>query len=601
MLRIEYDHKSRQAVLSWDKECSESEWVRLLRYTLHSHTEDAEDLAYNVTALPWWSLLTARHHLKEILGQYAVELDVGDDAAILLKKAISNEIRYKDTLKESPVPSEDIKNKLAAVGFARQLKTEQMRNVCKIGALSAAASFSVPGAGKTTEALAYYFYRSTSENRLLIVAPKNAFGAWDEQIEECMEGVVPIARLRGGRDRIQELLEEQPRFSIITYQQLNTVNDLVSAFVAEAPTFLFLDESHRIKGGIKLRTAASVLGLSHLPVSKLILSGTPMPQSDGDLIPQFTFLYPEITATEDNVVELMKPVYVRTTKHELQLPPIIRVAKTIEMSETQEKLYNLMKFELVRQVEKSLSRREKSMFRKLGKSIMRMLAFVSNPALLAREIDWIDSDYLEALLEESPSGPKVDYACNRARELALEGKKVLIWTSFVQNVEIIAERLSDLGAVFIHGGVDSGLEEDDDTREGKIRLFRDDPSVQVMVANPAAASEGISLHMVCRYAIYVDRTYNAAHYLQSEDRIHRLGLRPDQSPIIEVLECPNTIDESVRDRLCLKVDRMAQALEDESLNIDPIPLDPAYIEDSESYALGLDDEDLMSLLQNLKG
>ena len=341
--------------------------------------------------------------------------------------------------------------------------------------------------------------------------------------------------------------------------------------------------------------------LAHLPVSKMILSGTPMPQSDSDLIPQFTFLYPEIEAHEDTVVDLMKPVYVRTTKHELGLPPVRRLQINIPMSQTQEKLYELMKFELARQVEKDLSRRDKGMLRKLGRSIMRLLQFVSNPALLAREIDWISSDYLEALLEESPSGPKVDYVCDRARELASKGKKVLIWTSFVQNVEIISERLADLGAVYIHGGVDSGLEEDDDSREGKIRLFRDDPNVQVMVANPAAASEGISLHMVCRHAIYVDRTYNAAHYLQSEDRIHRLGLKPGQSPIIEILACPNTIDESVQHRLALKVDRMAQALEDESLNIDPIPLDPQFIEDGEAYTLGLDDEDIVSLLTHLKG
>jgi len=232
---------------------------------------------------------------------------------------------------------------------------------------------------------------------------------------------------------------------------------------------------------------------------------------------------------------------------------------------------------------------------------MRLLAFVSNPPLLAREIDGIAGDYFEALLAESSAGPKVDYACDRARELASQGKKVLIWTSFVQNVETLAERLSDLGAVYIHGGVDSGGDEDSDTREGKIRLFHDSPDVQVIIANPAAASEGISLHKVCHHAIYVDRTYNAAHYLQSEDRIHRLGLGPDESPIIEVLECPGTIDESVRHRLALKVDRMAQALNDYSLSIDPIPYDPAVTEEDEESVLGMSEGDLQDLIENLKG
>ena len=44
----------------------------------------------------------------------------------------------------------------------------------------------------------------------------------------------------------------------------------------------------------------------------------------------------------------------------------------------------------------------------------------------------------------------------------------------------------------------------------------------VLVANPAAAAESISLHEHCNHALYLDRTYNAGQFLQSQDRIHRL-------------------------------------------------------------------------------
>jgi SNF2 family DNA or RNA helicase len=116
-----------------------------------------------------------------------------------------------------------------------------------------------------------------------------------------------------------------------------------------------------------------------------------------------------------------------------------------------------------------------------------------------------------------------------------------------------------VGAVFIHGGVDTGDENDDDTREGKIKLFHDDPNVRVLVANPAAASEGISLHRVCHHALYLDRTFNAAHYLQSEDRIHRFGLLPDQVTTVEIVECVGSVDETVRGRLGFKIGKMAEA------------------------------------------
>ena len=197
-------------------------------------------------------------------------------------------------------------------------------------------------------------------------------------------------------------------------------------------------------------------------------------------------------------------------------------------------------------------------------------------------------------------GPKLRYVLQRARSLAREGKKVLIWSTFVENVEHIAHSLQDLGAVYIHGGVDAGDENDDETREGKIRLFHDDPNVMVMVANPAAAGEGISLHMICHHAIYLDRSFNAAQYLQSEDRIHRLGLPFDQDTIIEIVECVGTVDETVRQRLEFKVGQMAAALNDSGLTISPVPIVPD--EEDEGYgAGGLDEGDVRALLAALGG
>ena len=75
-----------------------------------------------------------------------------------------------------------------------------------------------------------------------------------------------------------------------------------------------------------------------------------------------------------------------------------------------------------------------------------------------------------------------------------------------------------------------------------------------------SCSEGISLHTVCHHALYLDRNYNAAQFLQSADRIHRLGLDPNQTTFIEFVFSPGTIDESVNRRLAFKIDQMEQAL-----------------------------------------
>jgi len=164
----------------------------------------------------------------------------------------------------------------------------------------------------------------------------------------------------------------------------------------------------------------------------------------------------------------------------------------------------------------------------------------------------------------------------------------------VANVDYLASRLADVGAVYIHGSVDAGSDDDIDTREGKIKAFHDRDDVMVLVANPAAASEGISLHKVCYHAIYLDRTFNAAHYIQSEDRIHRLGQQ--EVAQIEIVECENTVDEQVRMRLEQKITAMGRVFNDASLiGNQGLALEATDDVDEETFNVGLERSDIEML------
>jgi len=215
---------------------------------------------------------------------------------------------------------------------------------------------------------------------------------------------------------------------------------------------------------------------------------------------------------------------------------------------------------------------------------------VSNPSLLLKTT----YDFPDALREAIEYGDsnKIKYTALKARQLAKEGKKVLIWSGFVENIESLTQVLADLGARCIHGGVEAGSDEEENTRERIVKDFHDDPNMFVLVANPAACSEGISLHTVCHHAIYLDRNYNAAQFLQSIDRIHRLGLPKGTGTTIEIVHSPNSIDELVDTRLTDKIKRMSDVLEDESLHIEPVTVE--LDED------GFDEEDAKQLLKHLK-
>lgn len=515
--------------------------------------------------------LLLRFQIQVFAKSHKINVKLSDAIKNYLKAA--NTTSYSSAIRKPHFSGDEIIARLQRVGFKRKLTDNQLNNLKRLGPLPAGATFSVPGAGKTTEALAYYFLNANPEDKLLVVAPKNAFSAWEEQIKDCVPSCTDaFVRLRGGEIKIDTLLRDNPRFALITYQQYPRVSSLIKRYLQHNSVFMFLDESHRIKGGRNGVSADAILDASLLPTRKLIMSGTPMPQSVQDMLPQFSFLYPDKPAGAEEVIDLLQPIYVRTTQSQLGIPPVIRKIISLPMSKLQTEVYASIKSEVKRQLMPMLTDASIYSLREIGKRVMKVMEFVSNPALLAKDMEYVFNHKMGELLS-STNGPKIDYACKRARELAAEGRKVLIWSQFVDNVELITERLRDLGADYIHGGVDAGDEEENDTREWKIKEFHDNPDKMVLVANPAAASEGISLHRVCQYAIYVDRSFNAAQYIQSEDRIHRLGLRRDQQPIVEILECIGTIDQVIRDRLNLKINTMANALNDPSLKVDAIPYD----------------------------
>lgn len=66
------------------------------------------------------------------------------------------------------------------------------------------------------------------------------------------------------------------------------------------------------------------------------------------------------------------------------------------------------------------------------------------------------------------------------------------------------------------------------------------------------------------------------------------------------MECADSVDETVALRLKSKINTMAAALNDTSLRIDPIPMDPQPSDDEEWSGGGLDADDVHALLRDLR-
>lgn len=256
--------------------------------------------------------------------------------------------------------------------------------------------------------------------------------------------------------------------------------------------------------------------------------------------------------------------------------------------------------------------RERAMFGQMGEVVMYLLEAATNPALLARavtggepaSIAWpsltipAGSTLAQRVLEygvyEVPK--KFEKLAAMVAHNAGAGRKTLVWSNFVGNLtELAGNVLAPYQPAVIHGAIPSSAEEREYvTREAELRRFRTDDNCQVLLANPAAMSEGVSLHHDCHDAIYVDRTFNAGQYLQSIDRIHRLGLAPGTETRITFLVATGTIDEAVDDRIKIKAERLSQMLSDPNLVTMALP-------DEDSYGEWVEPDDLDALFAHLDG
>jgi hypothetical protein len=511
------------------------------------------------------------------------------------------------------VSEEEIEARLLAMGFSRRrLKWFQTRDLRRLLSLSNGANFSVPGAGKTTVTFALHLLASNPRQHVLVVCPKAAFPAWRDVVDECMapgsEHGAKFQVLSGSAQAVDAMLRSGERRFVINYDLLIQMPQVFGAYLSREAVHLIVDESHRMKAGEASQRGALLLGLSPLSVRRDILSGTPMPQSEDDLVSQLNFLWPGQGLGRDILdgrpaKDVLGELYVRTTKEELGLPPRTTFFHQVPMGRGQMALYALARNESLRQLSGLRSGSIDLMAAR--KSVMRLLQLSSNPVLalrsMTRDMAGVNSGIVDQVVADGPS-PKMMAVADKARELAARERKSVIWTIFTDTIEQMLRMLADLNPVALYGAVPSGDPSDPATREGQLRRFHKDTSCMVMIANPAAAGEGISLHTVCHEALYLDRSYNSTHFLQSIDRIHRLGLDRETITNVHIFQTRapqgvGCVDHSVSRRLATKVRALQQLLEDRDLH--QIALDEENAADPVDYDIKL--EDLVDLVQELEG
>jgi SNF2 family DNA or RNA helicase len=241
-------------------------------------------------------------------------------------------------------------------------------------------------------------------------------------------------------------------------------------------------------------------------------------------------------------------------------------------------------------------------FDALGKALLRLLMAATSPALLLEggsryeplayqvpPLEASDGDSLLSLMKNLPSyelSPKYKETLSIVAQNAAEGRKTLVWATFVRSLTTMERMFAPYQPAVVHGGTPN--------REEQLYRFREDPACAVLLSNPATLGEGINLHQVCHDAVYVDRDFMAGRFLQSLDRIHRLGLAPDTETNVTVLASRGTVDEIVALRLEEKLEFMGRILDD------PAVQQLADLQEETAVAGGMDMADVRALLGHIR-
>ena len=567
-------------------------------------------------------LLTAvLDYLRE--QQFEMDLDATAEAIEELHNVQTNDLESAKLLgrqiKSAP-PAE-----IEVTGLKRQLKAYQVPAVAHALAVKNAANFSVPGSGKTAVVLSVFaILRARKEiDKLLVIGPRSSFMPWEEEFRSCFFRKPRSIRITGSRrDRLKLFREaDAQELVLLTYQMASNDQDRLASLIQRHRTLLILDESHNIKrleGGL---WAPALIDIGTHAARRMILTGTPAPHSVIDLWSQLTFLWPNppILGSKDQfkyrisqegthaVARLRRellPLYWRIRKADLHLPPPRFHRIRLALRPNQKAIYAALAAKVLSEAIKAPEERAKlRLWRKAR--MVRLLQAASNPALLTTEstefqlpplsASGLSVDQLIQHYHRYETPVKIGYAVRLARRLARKQQKVLIWTAFVHNIRTLERALTDLLPRVVYGDVPKDESEDVQfNREKMIRQFMTSRQYPILIANPSACAESVSLHKVCLHAIYVDRTFNGAHYLQSLDRIHRVGMRSQDKVHYYLLQSEGTIDEVIDQRLDEKHARMLELL-NEDLAVMNLDSDAGeFSEESE------EDRDYSILLEHLK-
>jgi len=438
------------------------------------------------------------------------------------------------------------------------LDDHQVRNVAAMTLANGPGLcvFDEQGAGKTVSMIFAYdeLVRRNELDFALLIAPKSMVGEWPKDFARFTGDMYRVGVAAGGRSKKRDALRSRPDVLITNFETAVAMERELEALLRSysGRCAIVIDESFFIKSPSASRTV-SVKRLREWCNRAYVLCGTPAPNSPADLVEQFNFV--DFGFTFEGV-----PI---PTDRSAALPIVQAAieARGLYVRNLKAAVLPGLPGKTFRQVKVEMQPAQAELYRRAAQALADELRDISDDEFNRRITNYLNRRTTLLQLCSDPSAVVKHYEETPAKFAALDdilarligeaNEKVVLWSFYTRTIDRVVERYARFCPVRYDGTV-AAVEE----RQDAVRRFQEDETTKLFIGNPAAAGAGLTLHRA-RYAVYESMSNQAAHYLQSLDRIHRRG----QQRAVEylILTCTGTIEELEYARL-LQKEKAAQRL-----------------------------------------
>jgi SNF2 family DNA or RNA helicase len=408
------------------------------------------------------------------------------------------------------------------------------------------------GLGKTFQAAAFlrYLREKDPQSCSLIVVPSTLIFNWQQELKRFS----PDFRVyvHSGPNRSNELSQACRFYQVMVVSYQTLLRDS-AVFAPLQFACMIADEAQHLKNpGTAAYKAVKGIRAEHI----FLLTGTPLQNSPADLWALSEICNPGLLSQKIKPASLQRNENPKRFRENLSLmqalvkPFMLRRTKESVLSELPEKTVSIVHCSMSEEQEI-----EYLAYNQLVSGELHDLTSLQSRARNVRILKALTALRLMAnhpvLMDDQYAGQsgKFELVKEKLEEVLAEGRKVLVFSSFVRYLDLLAAHLREEGKTFAMLTGQTG------DRRQQVEKFQQDTECQIFLISLKAGGFGLNL-VEASCVFLLDPWWNPAAEAQAMDRVHRIGQK-DRVTVYKFITA-NTVEEKI-----LKLQEQKSAMNDQ--------------------------------------